>query len=251
MKVCATCEAEKPLSEFVPKRRDCKACIAIKKQAYRDSPKGKAATAAYNRKYAQEHAAKIQTQRKARDRSIPDARRAVQNAKRREGRSQKAEDINARRRERYSQSEYLRRANVERTKAWIAERSEYISEQRRAYYLNNREAVKKRIFAYQKARPEQTKLLAKITANRRRARLLNAGGDYTRQDIERLLTLQRCKCANCGDSLKKGYHIDHRIPVALGGSNHRDNIELLCPPCNYAKAAKHPVAFAQENGRLL
>jgi 5-methylcytosine-specific restriction endonuclease McrA len=28
------------------------------------------------------------------------------------------------------------------------------------------------------------------------------------------------------------------IPVALGGANTADNVELLCRPCNLAKSAK-------------
>jgi 5-methylcytosine-specific restriction endonuclease McrA len=41
------------------------------------------------------------------------------------------------------------------------------------------------------------------------------------------------------------------MPIIRGGSNDRGNIELLCPKCNQAKAAKLPHEFAQENGRLI
>jgi 5-methylcytosine-specific restriction endonuclease McrA len=39
--------------------------------------------------------------------------------------------------------------------------------------------------------------------------------------------------------------------VSLGGSSHPSNLQLLCEHCNRTKWAKHPIAWAQENGRLL
>lgn len=35
--------------------------------------------------------------------------------------------------------------------------------------------------------------------------------------------------------------IDHWMPVALGGSNHPDNLTVACARCNAMKAASHPV----------
>ena len=68
----------------------------------------------------------------------------------------------------------------------------------------------------------------------------------------RLLVLQRGKCACCRTSLDKSkYHIDHVMPLAKGGLNVDENIQLLCPPCNQAKHAKHPVDFMQSRGFLL
>jgi 5-methylcytosine-specific restriction endonuclease McrA len=32
-----------------------------------------------------------------------------------------------------------------------------------------------------------------------------------------------------------GFHIDHIIPVARGGTNHPDNLTLACPTCNLEK----------------
>ncbi len=40
------------------------------------------------------------------------------------------------------------------------------------------------------------------------------------------------------------------MPVIKGGTNWPDNLQLLCRPCNIAKAAKDPFVWAQENGRL-
>lgn len=257
-KPCTRCGVDKLFSEFGRDKGtksglkgSCKECVATGKKAYHASDKGKAATAAYNRKYAQEHTEELRDKRRTRDQSLGSQARAVKNQAIREYRREMAAAINARRKARYAVNPTARKKNVERALRWYEKNKEFVSGKGRTYYAENRERVRPRIYAYQKAHPQKTKLLARICANRRRARMLNAGGDYTRQDIERLLGLQKCKCANCRTSLKRGYHIDHKVPVAKGGSNHPSNIELLCKPCNLAKAAKLPHEFAQEQGRLL
>lgn len=68
---------------------------------------------------------------------------------------------------------------------------------------------------------------------------------------QRLLSLQKGKCAICRCSIAHGYHIDHVMPLALGGKHEPSNLQLLCPPCNLRKSAKHPVDYMQEAGFLL
>jgi len=41
------------------------------------------------------------------------------------------------------------------------------------------------------------------------------------------------------------------MPLALGGANADDNIQLLRSTCNQQKHAKHPVDFMQQKGFLL
>lgn len=84
-------------------------------------------------------------------------------------------------------------------------------------------------------------------AHRRRARKLEVGGSYTAADIEDIRKAQGNRCYLCGKSLKRGYHVDHFIPLALGGTNEPGNLRLACPKCNLSKGAKHP----HELGRLI
>lgn len=95
---------------------------------------------------------------------------------------------------------------------------------------------------------------ARTRSTRRRAKKLGAGGSYSASDIAFLVKVQGNKCAHewCRVSLKKKKrHVDHVMPLALGGSNGRRNLQLLCQPCNNRKHAKHPIDFAQQNGLLL
>ena len=84
-----------------------------------------------------------------------------------------------------------------------------------------------------------------------RARKRGAVGVHTGEDIGRLYGLQKGKCACCKVSLADGYHVDHVVPLALGGTNCKDNIQLLCQFCNCSKGSKDPIEFAQQLGRLL
>lgn len=90
-----------------------------------------------------------------------------------------------------------------------------------------------------------------INEQNRRARKRQGSGRLSPDLARRLLVLQKGRCACCHKSLDDGYHLDHRMPLALGGANEDSNIQLLCPFCNLSKSAKHPVEFMQQKGFLL
>lgn len=155
-----------------------------------------------------------------------------------------------------------RESHKEYCKAYYEANKDSIKENKKTYYEANkekikcytkayREANKNRIQEYNKAYMESNKDKMNIHWRNRRARKRNAEGSHTSADIQQLLTLQRKKCAVCHTSITKGYHVDHVIPLVMNGSNGKDNLQLLCPPCNLSKNAKHPVDFMQERGFLL
>ena len=84
----------------------------------------------------------------------------------------------------------------------------------------------------------------------RRTRVKGNGGKLSSNIIQTLLILQKGKCACCDKSLNNGYHLDHIMPIKLGGANTDDNVQLLTPKCNLRKGSKHPDKWARENGRL-
>jgi 5-methylcytosine-specific restriction endonuclease McrA len=91
----------------------------------------------------------------------------------------------------------------------------------------------------------------RIHGQKRRATVRKSGGTLSYDIVCKMFKLQKGKCACCGLPLGDDFHIDHIMPLALGGSNTDDNIQLLKARCNLQKRAKHPVDFMQQRGFLL
>lgn len=115
------------------------------------------------------------------------------------------------------------------------------------YYLENSAYIKKRVRKWVTANPEAASALNRNYKARKR----NASGSHTGNDVIRIMALQKSKCGSCKISLKKRWHVDHIMPLKLGGSNAASNLQILCVSCNTRKSAKHPVDFARQQGLLL
>lgn len=156
--------------------------------------------------------------------------------------------------------------NPERLKlrrdTWRQENLERDAENKRKWYNNNRE----RALAQQKASRDPQKVSEynkwwrvtfpekKACADRTsKARRKGADGRHTAGDIVEIRRLQRDRCAmpHCRIRLRGKGHIDHIIALVCGGSNSRRNLQLLCPPCNLQKGAKHPIDHVRSVGMLL
>ena len=85
----------------------------------------------------------------------------------------------------------------------------------------------------------------------RRARVRETGGKLSSDLADKLFKLQKGKCPCCAQPLGDDYHLDHKMPIALGGSNTDGNMQLLRAVCNLQKAKKHPIDFMQIRGFLL
>ena len=133
---------------------------------------------------------------------------------------------------------------VQKNKALIAAASA-------KHYLQNADSYKERARTWRTANPDRAKANHRAAQATRRSRERQAPGRYTASDVGRLLNLQRGRCACCKKKLNGQHHVDHRTPLALGGTNWPSNLELLCPNCNQRKHAKDPIVFAQQEGRLL
>lgn len=68
---------------------------------------------------------------------------------------------------------------------------------------------------------------------------MQVSGEHTAADIAKLWEAQAARCNGCGCDLNEsGYHVDHVEPIAKGGSNGPENLQLLCPTCNLSKGTK-------------
>lgn len=234
MKTCTKCKTEKPFTEFSTDKQKkdnfcsrCKACAS----AYRHK----------NR----ERIAKCQSDYYAANRDRLDALNAIYYEK---YKAEKAEYISARSAKYYAKNKG--RISAKRAKHHAANREQILTRSAK-YYAANRERISERIARYQSENPEK----CASRRRNRRARERNAKGAHTAADVIRIFEHQRGLCANCHAKLfrsgKQKFHVDHIVPLAKGGSNWPSNLQCLCPACNLSKHAKDPIAWAQENGRLL
>lgn len=140
-----------------------------------------------------------------------------------------------------------RTANLGKIKAYLDANSNKIRFRGAAYRAANVRNRRVVWSAWAKANPEARR----INSQNRRSRKRSAGGRLSRGLTMRLFKLQKGKCPCCNQPLGDDYHLDHITPLALGGSNTDDNIQLLRAICNQQKHAKHPVDFMQSRGFLL
>jgi 5-methylcytosine-specific restriction endonuclease McrA len=119
----------------------------------------------------------------------------------------------------------------------------------REWNRKNKDDINRKVRDRRKLNPEPHM----VSVRNRRARIKGSGGRHTAADISEILQRQKFKCAECGASVRRreNRHVDHIMPIALGGANDKSNLQILCPPCNLSKNAKHPLDFAQERGRLV
>lgn len=130
---------------------------------------------------------------------------------------------------------------------WHVEHPDSVKKANAKYRAKHHGKVKEACDKWKAEHPENMR----ATWHKRRIQEKNAGGSFTVADIRALLKRQKEKCVVCRTDISKSYHIDHVMPLSLGGSNDIWNIQLLCPFCNLSKKNKHPIAFMQSRGFLL
>jgi 5-methylcytosine-specific restriction endonuclease McrA len=87
----------------------------------------------------------------------------------------------------------------------------------------------------------------------RHVRIRKAEGEHTLADLREIRAGQtdkrgRLRCWYCGKPIQGSPHLDHKMPLARGGSNGPDNLCYACGPCNKSKSTKTPAEYA---GRML
>lgn len=157
-----------------------------------------------------------------------------------------------------SNKEFMR----EQAAKWYKNNSEKVKEKSRIWQSNNLDKRREWSVLYRAKNPEKTRAWAlkwekanpdalRINRKNRKSRERSAGGKLSTGLISKLFQLQKGICPCCSILLGVDYHLDHIIPIALGGRNDDSNMQLLRRRCNQQKSAKHPVDYMQSKGFLL
>lgn len=137
-----------------------------------------------------------------------------------------------------------RQCKSDYTKLWYKKNREKIRERQRNDYKNSNGKYLQATKEWQKNNPEKAAIIRKLIKARRRC----ATGSYSIDSINHIFLRQNGCCNYCKSEIKTKYHIDHIIPIKLGGNNYPLNIQLLCPSCNFSKAAKNPLEYEKHIG---
>lgn len=156
-----------------------------------------------------------------------------------------------------------RQKSIDKARAWQRDNPERVKARNAAAYLQqDRDERNAAHAAWCAANPEKRNAWrdAWTAANpgkkrayhiNRKVRKKAGDGSLSPEIANKLLILQKGKCACCNKSLSDGYHLDHIMPLALGGLNVDGNMQLLTPRCNMHKSKKHPVDYMQSKGFLI
>lgn len=146
--------------------------------------------------------------------------------------------------------EYARK-HPEQVKAtiaiWVEKNKDRVSELNKDW----REKNKERHLSNVREWMNKNKDKVKSYRSNRKAKTRGKLGKLSNGLARNLYVLQKGKCACCRNKLANTYHMDHIIPLALGGLHVDKNIQLLCAPCNLSKGAAYPIDFMQKRGFLL
>lgn len=150
----------------------------------------------------------------------------------------------------------------ERNKVWYYANHEQAKAKRAEWRAANLDRLREATAAWRARHPDRQKAAeeawraanpwsSRSSVANRRMRMKGSSQRLSKDIAGKLLKLQRGKCACCSEPLGANYHLDHIMPLALGGENIDSNMQLLRSTCNLKKGAKHPVEYMQRKGFLL
>ena len=137
-----------------------------------------------------------------------------------------------------------RKAYIDRARLWAKNNTEKRRATCRKWVKSHPEHVNRKHAEWKKANPEHNRVAVAL----RRARKLEAGGEYTAVEFSSLKKTYGKRCLCCGlheralKSLGRKLVADHVIALSRGGDNSIRNIQPLChgpKGCNNKKGAKN------------
>lgn len=146
--------------------------------------------------------------------------------------------------------DYLRLKNIE----WEKKNPDKVKAKQEKYRATEKGIVKGRRSAsnYRKSHPEITRIRAKISKHKRRAKMLLAESSLKSNEVLDLYREMEGRCGYCGipvSLLVEGdVHLDHMNPLSRGGSDTIDNVIISCADCNLAKHDKTVIEWEAMRG---
>lgn len=127
--------------------------------------------------------------------------------------------------------------NLEKSKEWGFENKEKKASYDRVRRKKNPEYFNEIQKEWAKRNPEKIRMMDRVNKAKRRS-----SGSLTSTEVSLIFSEQKGLCANpfCRIELGDDYHLDHIMPVRLGGKTCYENIQCLCVKCNMSKSGKHP-----------
>lgn len=116
---------------------------------------------------------------------------------------------------------------------WRKKNTDRIKKSWQEWSKKNTEHLKEKRRIYEESFPERVQ----AGKHTRRTRLLNIFSKIDPEYVKFLKVTQDMCCNYCGQTMIK-FQIDHIVPIARGGDNSNENLQLLCAPCNRQKGAK-------------
>jgi 5-methylcytosine-specific restriction endonuclease McrA len=143
---------------------------------------------------------------------------------------------------------------LRRHKEWVSKNRDLVnatsrkwsisnSAQKRATNAEYREAKRDEINEKRRLQRQADPSLERRKSATRRALKRKNGGELSKDIVQRLLIVQKGLCACCASPLGGFFHLDHVVPLSLGGKNDDANVQLLLPKCNLQKHKSTPEAF--------
>ena len=219
MKICVRCGIEQTNDQFRMQRAQCRKCQAIQRRTWREANKEKLRL--YDIAYNQTH----KEQRHTRNLVYYSAHVDAMRQRARVYCAAHKEERNAYARQWYADNTKWWK---ERNKAWLAANPD------KADHMKQKTNERRR--RWEREHPEK----ARDKCVRRRARLL-AASIIAYVDRNRVWERDGGKCHICGKRCNAGnWHLDHLIPLSLGGTHEYCNVAVSHPACNAARGNKGP-----------
>lgn len=137
-------------------------------------------------------------------------------------------------------------------KIYREENKHHIKKELKKYYCENKNKLNKNAIIYRNANKEKLALSVKRYRESEHGKAVmrlnslkrRASGSLSTRELSKLIKDSDNKCFYCRQDIPSGkLHIDHYMPIKLGGKTTLSNLRVSCANCNLRKGCKHPSKF--------